>query len=463
MKFSFRRAALTGAALATAALAPIACSSKTPETEPVIGGCKGDLDCPANNYCENGACKPSCSEVNSNCPMGQVCSSGRCVNGSTGGTGGTGSGGTSGTGAGGTGLVIIDAGSDAPDDGALNPDAACASDSATASLVPVSMFVMFDRSGSMVQNMSTRWANATAALTAFFQDPGAADLAVALRFFPHDQPAVGCTNNGMTGCVAADCAQPLVPLMADPMVALPKLTADPAPTDALEQQLLDAITAALPTSNQAGGTPTSAALEGALSWASSYQALHPRPEQQTVVVFVTDGKPNGCDTNTTAIAAIAANALATSMVKTYVVGLTDVPQDLAFLQDLAVAGGTDTAFIVQDGATAAMNLVTTLKAIQGMSLDCSFPFPAPTDGGMANPAKINVNYTPSAPAGSAAVPFYRVDNEAACGTDAGWYYDNPMAPTTITLCPSSCEQVKADTNAKLDIQIGCDSRPPPEH
>ena len=37
-------------------------------------------------------------------------------------------------------------------------------------------------------------------------------------------------------------------------------------------------------------------------------------------------------------------------------GLTDDAQDLAFLEELAVAGGTERAFIVLDGATAATDL-----------------------------------------------------------------------------------------------------------
>jgi hypothetical protein len=393
---------------------------------------------------------------------------GRCASA----TGGTGSGGTSsgGSATGGTAGVIPipDAGPDV-DDGSLDPDAACGTGSAEAKLTPVSMFVMFDRSGSMIQDQTTptRWDNAALALTSFFKDPGAADLAVALRFFPHDQPATGCTNSNNGGCNVMACSQPLVPLMGDPAMPLPKLTADPGPTDALEQSLVDAVTASAPTTgmmgggNMSGGTPTRAALEGALAWATAYQTAHPRPDQQTVVVFVTDGQPNGCGNDVQAISALASDALAASEIRTYVVGLTDDPQDLAFLEDLAVAGGTERAFIVQDGATAAMDLVTALKAIQGNALQCDFAYPMVTDGGMADPSRINVDYTPGA--GGATIPFYRVDNEAACAssTEPSWYYDDPTMPTRIFLCPSACTTVTADTGAKLDIQIGCTSRPPP--
>ncbi|HEX6272409.1 MAG TPA: vWA domain-containing protein, partial [Polyangiaceae bacterium] len=361
MSFSIRRAALTSICLAAvAALAPVACSSKPPAAESILG-CTSDSEC-ENGYCESGLCKARCSPTNNICPVGQACNAdGRCV---TGGTGGTGSGGTSSGGStGGTGLIIPDDGGRDADDGSLDPDAACGTGSATATLTPVSMFVMFDRSGSMItETTPTRWDNAAAALTSFFQDPEAADLAVALRFFPHDVPAPGCTNSTMSGCVTADCAQPIVPLMADPMVPLPKLTADPGPVDAHEAALVASITSALPGRMQPGGTPTHAALEGALSWATAYQTAHPRPEQQTVVVLVTDGEPNGCgmrcggqngdrETCTNGIEMLAANALATSEIRTFVVGLTDEAQSLAFLDELAAAGGTNEAFIVLDGPT----------------------------------------------------------------------------------------------------------------
>jgi hypothetical protein len=461
MTFKLRRAVLSTATLALfAAVLPAACSSKAPTAEPKISGCMSDGECAAGEHCTNGVCRTNCVPANNDCPAGQAClADGRCSASGTGGTGGGDGGGTAGT-------IRIEAGPDGPaNDGAVDPDAACGTGSATAELVPVSMFVMFDRSGSMVmdQDPPTRWDNAAAALTLFFQDPTAADLAIALRYFPHDSPAVGCTNNSTTGCLASACAQPLVPLMADPAVLLPKLTADPAPMDTLEAELVASITASIPTTGMgmSGGTPTYVALEGAVTWAAAYQAAHPRPEQQTVVVFVTDGEPNGCGNDTDAIAQIAANAFMTSGIRTYVVGLTDNPDDLAFLDDLAVAGDTGSAFIVTDGATAAMDLVTTLKAIQGDSLSCNFPFPMAVDGGMPDPNRINVDYTPGV-AGSTPVPFFHVENEAACPLDQpAWYYDNNAAPTQINLCPFACMTVSGDSAAKLDILIGCAFRDPP--
>jgi len=50
------------------------------------------------------------------------------------------------------------------------------------------------------------------------------------------------------------------------------------------------------------------------------------------------------------------------------------------------------------------------------------------------------------------IPF--VEGAAGC-TGAGWYYDDPAAPTTITLCGASCSTVSADTEGRVDVTLGC--------
>jgi hypothetical protein len=145
MSFSIRRAAITSVSFALiAALTPLACSSKTPEAEPTIVGCTSDTQC-MDGYCDtNGLCQPRCSATNA-CPMGQSCGAdGRCSTSSSGGTGGTGTGGASGGGGTAGVLPVMEAGPDG--DGSL-ADAACATGTAEARFEPVSMFVMFDRSG----------------------------------------------------------------------------------------------------------------------------------------------------------------------------------------------------------------------------------------------------------------------------------------------------------------------------
>ena len=256
----------------------------------------------------------------------------------------------------------------------------------------LTMFVMFDLSWSMnecgdgnesqlTNNMLdcetlSRWDLTSAALSQFFQDPAAAGLNIALRFFPHDEPAQGCdgyptsmpfpvpgTDGGvpdsgtpMLNCDVDACSQPLVPEG--------RLTADSAPTDTQEAMLVNAIQASVPpgpeSPNPQPATPTFAALAGAENWATAYRQAH--PDEPTVVVLVTDGEAQGCDTDTTHIAALASEAKESAGVLTYAIGLTGSSETA--LNQIAVAGGTENAFFVSDGSGAVEDLFEALSAIR---------------------------------------------------------------------------------------------------
>lgn len=407
-----------------------------------------------------------------------------------------GSAGTASVGRGGT--VSIDVDLDASVDSRVDEDAACGTGTASAKLKKVNMLIMYDRSWSMTQCANpeqtppinqeslacldggpNRWDLTSQALIQFFQDPAAADLHIALRFFPHDSPAAGCNGYtmmggmfppfpppgaggtpgaaGSTGTGGAAGAAPNcdVNACAQPLVDLAPLAADPAPVDAHEGALVAAVNASAPPGpampNPNPNTPTSAALAGATQWATQYQSAH--PEEQTVIVLVTDGEPMGCDTNAQNIAAIAGEAFDTLGVLTYVVGLTGASETQ--LDQIASAGGTEEAYFVSDGSTATQDLLDALIAIRGMALSCQFPVPTATSAGMdIDPRLINVNYTSGAT--GMETTFGLVGSAAECGSQLGWYYDDPAAPTQIMLCPATCETVTQDPNASLQILAGCE-------
>jgi hypothetical protein len=374
---------------------------------------------------------------------------------------------------GGTSVIITPTGGSAGT--AVDPEDACGTGEASAKLKKVTMLIMFDRSWSMTQCADpaftppgnnqesiactnvppgpSRWDLTSQALTLFFQDPQAADLNVGLRFFPDD--VAGCTgfpnNANMTpNCDVATCAQPLV--------APGVLLADGAPADAHETALVAAVQAstppgpAIPDPNPA--TPTSAALGGAAQWATTYQAMH--PDEQAVIVLVTDGEPYGCDTNANNIARIAGDAFTQSGVLTYAVGLTGSSE--AQLNQIAMAGGTTTAYFVADGGTATQDLLAALLAIRGMPIACDFPLPQSTASGMTiDPALINVNYTLG---GAADTELGLVGGAAECADKQAWYYDDPTNPTRIMLCPAACAAVTADPSVQIKILAGCIPRPP---
>ncbi len=398
-------------------------------------------------------------------------------------TGGSSTGGSVATGgstSGGTGPIInTDA---SVDDGSsqIDEDAACGTGEASATLKPVNMFVMFDRSWSMnecgdgntappsmggVQSLDcptlSRWDLTSVALTQFVQSPEAADINIALRFFPDDNPAPGCTGYAdmggfMGGGIDAGALPELnceIPACAEPLVNIAPLLVEPAPTDTHEAALVAAIAAATPPGpempNPNPGTPTYAALGGAEQWATAYQVAH--PEGQAVVVLITDGEPYGCDTNTQNIARLASDAYAAGVL-TYIVGLTGASESQ--LDQLAAAGGTDEAYFVSDGNTATAELLAALIAIKGEALSCDFDVPTQDSSGQEiDPKLVNVNYQ-SGEAGMV-TEFGIVDSIDACGTALGWYYDNPAMPTHIYLCPAACEAVSKDTMARLQVLAGC--------
>jgi hypothetical protein len=344
------------------------------------------------------------------------------------------------TGSGGTGIVVPGTGGGSATAGASGNGGleACATGMAKADLTPVNMFIQFDRSGSMLDD--DKWAQAAEALNAFFADPATQGLKVALRFFPHDSPVAGCTGGNNGACDIDSCATPLV--------GLGELLGTMAPADMQESLLIQAVNSATPDrggGNQSGGTPIYPALAGALNWAAANQIA--LPNERTVVVLVTDGEPNGCDTNIGNIARLSSAALANNGIPTYAIGIAGASEDQ--MNEIAQAGGTQEAFFAGNTMTAQQDLVNALNAIRGTVLSCAFPLP---QGSNVDPNKVNIRFTPSA---GVEQGLAQAMNAAACSTAGGWYYDNPTAPTQITLCPATCDVVQADSAGRLDVVLGC--------
>ncbi|MEJ7733885.1 MAG: vWA domain-containing protein [Polyangiaceae bacterium] len=299
----------------------------------------------------------------------------------------------------------------------------CADTSDEAKLQPVAMYIVVDKSGSMDDN--NKWDNAEQAFVAFFQDPAADDLKVALRFWPNG-------NCDSDNCSTDACAQPEVDV---------GLLSDPAHEAAL--------VTAYQNEGPGGDTPMSAALAGATQWAVTYGAAN--PTEKAVVILVTDGEPNGCEEDPDDIAAYAAAAYASDGVLTFAVGLQGSGEDT--MNTIAMAGGTNTGFFIGN-ANAAADLLAALKAIQESVVSCAFAMPEPTDpSSPIDPKLVNVTYT----AGDGGPPqtIKQVQDASQCTAAGGWFYDNPVTPTTIELCPATCDAVQSDTGAKINIVLGC--------
>jgi len=96
------------------------------------------------------------------------------------------------------------------------------------------------------------------------------------------------------------------------------------------------------------------------------------------------------------------------------------------------------------------------QVIVESGLPCDYAIPPPPQGEVLDPGKVNVVYTDG---NGTPTDLYKVDNAAACPpTIGGWYYDDNANPSSIHLCPASCDVVSVDGSGKLDILFGCETQ-----
>jgi hypothetical protein len=212
--------------------------------------------------------------------------------------------------------------------------------------------------------------------------------------------------------------------------------------------VLDAIAANAPN----GGTPTTPALQGAIDYANAYTAAN--PGRTAAVVFVTDGVPNGCNSSV-ASAAAAATAGFSGMppVTTYVVGLGAT----ASLDQIALAGSGGATHYFPATGDVTGQLTQVLKQVSNQ-LTCDYVIPPAPMGIDYNMVNVDVRVG----IGAAATRIGNVTDASACGASGGWYYDKnpPQVPSKISICPSSCEPLRANVGSSVQVLFGCPKEPP---
>jgi hypothetical protein len=120
--------------------------------------------------------------------------------------------------------------------------------------------------------------------------------------------------------------------------------------------------------------------------------------------------------------------------------------DQTFANLVAAAGGTDAAIFV--GATnVEVEFENALAKVLGEALPCEYEVPTEVGRGVQVDS-VNVQVTPKD--GEPTV----VPQDPACEGE-GWRYDDPANPTTIVLCPATCDALKKDFGAKIEILLGC--------
>jgi len=303
---------------------------------------------------------------------------------------------------------------------------------------PVSLYIMLDKSLSM--QWSKLWTPAVNALNSFAKDDKSSGMGIGLQYFPI---SAGVCSSG-AGYSTPDVPVGLLPAQASKLQT------------SLSQHRADGLS-----------TPIEGALRGVTEFCKTYQSDH--PNEQCVSVLVTDGKPDGCQGDTTKLAAIA-KAAHDAGVTTFAVGLQGADFDL--LDEIAKQGGApdcDTtaatyACDVSSGAdklNAALTkirdtIVTTevdteiVTEIQTTTLPCQWAIPVNQSAQVFDSNKVNIQFT----SGGVSTTFVRAASVDACRADA-WYYDDPGAPKSFIACPQTCEKIKAAAEAKIDVLLGC--------
>lgn len=350
----------------------------------------------------------------------------------------------------GTGALVIDVGGSSS---AQPPaTAVCTAESQEGMRVPVDMYFLVDSSGSMAERVEggSKWDVVSAALIGFLNDPRNHETAAGIGYFPNTPqgdckpgdpgciciPFIDifidiCFSNMGGSCEVADYATPAVPL------AMPS-SASPVVDDIESHEI-------------SGGTPTRPAVEGALQYLNEWATAH--PERETVLVLATDGDPSGCASNSPQdVATAAGNALSgPHRIRTFVIG---VGSSLTSLNLVAEAGGTGQAFLVDTGADVATLFSDALEAIRAQAAPCDFAIPAQSEQGMTvDPSQVNVRYTPVGGVATLVSQTFMGDADN-CGSEGGWYYDDPSAPTKIKLCDSTCELLDGGS---IQVEFGCET------
>ncbi len=96
--------------------------------------------------------------------------------------------------------------------------------------------------------------------------------------------------------------------------------------------------------------------------------------------------------------------------------------------------------------------------IEHTQINCTFDIPNPPDGTIV-PNETNVDFIPTM--GATPQPIYNVSSSTDCTINGGWYFDNNTNPTTITLCPTTCNNVQDSTEGSVRVKFGCQTETVP--
>jgi hypothetical protein len=330
----------------------------------------------------------------------------------------------------------------------LTPDQVCGGVVIEPEGLPLDMYFIVDSSGSMAEPTASgvKWDLISGALAAFAADPANATINMGIGYFPSGVPPTCtaadagclcipvinlCIANLGGSCTASDYAAPAVPLALES--APQRLVAD------------------LGAHQLAGGTPTRPALEGTYQYLEGW--AHDHPGRKVVAVLATDGEPTGCLPNGVADVAQAAAAAATgpAQIQTFVIG---VGRALDKLNQVAAAGGTSQAFLMDGQSDLRGTFAAALDAIRTSAAPCAFEIGQQGDQGPVDPSRVNIRIQPEGAPNAELVGKTFDGTASTCSGGGGWHYDNPAAPQTIQLCAGTCSAIR---HARVEVEFGCET------
>lgn len=104
--------------------------------------------------------------------------------------------------------------------------------------------------------------------------------------------------------------------------------------------------------------------------------------------------------------------------------------------------------------TPVFNVLST-EVIQNATLACEWVIPDPMGDDPIDFGKVNVDFDDGM---NNVQTIGKVESEADCANVSdGWYYDDPMKPTKIYVCPQTCAKIQGVKDAKINIKFGCET------
>lgn len=124
--------------------------------------------------------------------------------------------------------------------------------------------------------------------------------------------------------------------------------------------------------------------------------------------------------------------------------------------DLSIMTGGVAADLCDQDFQAVFDVLST-EVIGGTELACEFSIPAPPDDMEFDPDQVNLEFHDGM---GGVLEIGRVDSASDCpNVTDGWYYDDPVTPELILVCPQTCEQLQGSMNGSISIAFGCASVP----